>query len=138
MRVAQRLDYTLRLLAGLARLPEGYRVAIGDLALALELPKRFSEQQITELAREGFVSCQRGVGGGCRLERSADEITVAAVVRALEGGVLDVPRTRGSATAEMWGRAAIALERSLDEVTIADLAQRQTELDAQEAPMYHI
>ena len=64
MRVSQRVDYSLRLLVALAALPDRQRVAVGELAEALDLPKRFSEQQITQLSRDGIVSCQPGVGGG--------------------------------------------------------------------------
>jgi Rrf2 family nitric oxide-sensitive transcriptional repressor len=138
MRVSQRVDYSLRMLVALASLGEGERVPTGELAAALDLPRRFSEQQITELARDGIVSCQAGANGGCRLEVSAADLTVGRVVRALEGEVLDVPRTRRSATAEMWANVASGIEEDLDAVTIADLAERQSELDLGEAAMYHI
>ena len=138
MRVSQRLDYTLRLLAAISRLPEGEHVAVGALAEAMSLPRRFCEQQITELSRHGLVSCRRGAGGGCRLEVPADELSVATVVNVLQGSALDVPHTPGSATTEMWERVADGVERLLADVTIADLAQRQTEIDLAGSPMYHI
>lgn len=138
MRVSQRLDYTLRLLAAISRLPEGERVAVGELAEAMNLPRRFCEQQITELSRHGLVSCRRGAAGGCKLEVPADKLSVAAVVSVLEGSVLDVPHTPGSATAEMWEQVADSVEKLLADVTIADLAQRQAEIDLADSPMYHI
>ncbi|MBE0477047.1 MAG: Rrf2 family transcriptional regulator [Coriobacteriia bacterium] len=138
MRVSQRLDYVLRALSAMARLPEGTPVVAGELAAELRLPKRFLEQQLTLLGKRGIVSCQRGAGGGCALTRRAEEITVAEVVRAVQGEVLDVPHTSGSSVAEMWQEAAHALEAFLAGVTIADLARRQAELDAEAAPMYYI
>jgi Rrf2 family protein len=138
MRVSQRIDYSVRLLVALASLPENERVAVGDLAVALGLPKRFSEQQITELSRDGIVSSQAGAGGGCRLAPGAVNVTIAQVIRTLEGAVLDVPHTTRSAAAEMWERAAGILEGTLESETIGDLARRQAVLDREGAPMYHI
>lgn len=138
MRVSQRLDYVLRALAAMARRPGGTPVVAGDLAAELRLPKRFLEQQLTLLGKRGIVSCQRGAGGGCVLAKPAETITVASVVRAVQGEVLDVPHTSGSSVAEMWQDAASALQTALEGVTVADLAKRQAELDAEAAPMYYI
>ena len=138
MRVPQRLDYVLRALAALvARAPEG-PVVIGDLAADLRLPKRFLEQQMTLLAKRDIVTCVRGAGGGCSLARPADEVTVADVVEAVQGDVLDVPRVEGSSVSEMWADAAEALRASLASVTLADLGARQSQLDVEAAPMYYI
>ena len=138
MRVSQRLDYTLRGLTSLAQLPPGTHVAAGELADDLGLPWRFVEQQFSALARAGLVNCRRGAGGGCALARGATYITVGEVVRAVQGTVIDVPRMTGSAVSDMWSGVAAALESALDDVTLADLASGQKEIDAQAAPMYYI
>lgn len=138
MRVSQRLDYTLRMLVALARLPHGATTASGDLAIRLGLPRRFGEQQMTALAKTGIVEARRGTGGGSTLGRPAREITVLDVVKAVQGEALDVPRATSSATAEMWGRAAEALEEELRATTLADLVRRQAEIDASAGPMYFI
>lgn len=138
MRVSQRLDYAVRALTALAQEPDGRAVVAGELATRLGLPRRFLEQQITALAKRGLVTCTRGATGGCALARRAEEITVADVVMAVQGDVLDVPKTRDSAVAEMWAEADEALTSSLRGVTIRDLAERQADLDAARAPMYYI
>jgi len=138
VRVSQRLDYTVRGLAALAQLPFGTYVAAGEVADGLGLPRRFVEQQFTALARADVVDCRRGAGGGCALSRPADEITVAEVVRALQGTALDVPHVTGSAVSEMWAAASVSLELAFEETTLADLAARQRALDAEAAPMYYI
>jgi Rrf2 family protein len=138
MRVEQRLDYALRLLVAVSRLPEGERVAVGDLAEAMGLPRRFCEQQVTELSRHGLVSCRRGAGGGCRLSVPSDEITVADVVNALQGTALDVPHTHGSATTQMWEEVAAAVEERLAAVSIAALAEEQAMIERAGAAMYQI
>jgi Rrf2 family protein len=138
MRVSQRLDYALRALTAIASLPEGTTMAAGEVADRLGLPRRFVEQQITLLAKNGLVVSQRGARGGCSLARSAAEITVAQVVEALQGSVLDVPSVTDSAVSEMWAAAAETLREMLDNTTVADLARRQREIDSRRVPMYHI
>jgi len=138
MRVSQRLDYALRALVLLAEQPEDAWVVAGDLADRLGLPRRFVEQQVTELARAGIVQCRRGASGGCALGRPAAELTVAEVVTALNGEVLDVPHQRGLATAELWQEASEVLGGYFASVTLAQLAARQRELDTVQGPMYYI
>ncbi len=138
MRVSQRLDYAVRALVALAQQPAGRPVVAGDLARDLALPKRFLEQQVTALAKRGLVSCRRGAAGGCVLARPPSEITVTEVVRAVQGDVLDVPHATRSASAEMWQEAARDLERVLGSVTLAQLAKRQSEIDAEASSMYYI
>lgn len=138
MRVPQRLDYALRALVLLAEQPSDDVVAAGDLADRLGLPRRFVEQQVSAMARAGIVACRRGAAGGCTLALPAEEITIARVVQAVQGDVLDVPKTTGSASSEMWAGAQEALGEYFSAVTLADLAARQRQLDACRTPMYYI
>jgi len=138
VRVSQRLDYSARLLVALARQPQGALAGSGELADRMGLPRRFLELQVSALKAAGLVSCRRGAGGGCALARGAGEISMADVVRAVDGSVLDVPKTRASSTAEAWARGSAALEAELDSISVADLATRQAALDAESAPIYFI
>lgn len=138
MRISQRLDYALRALVLLAAQPHGTHTAAGDLADRLGLPRRFVEQQITTLSRAGVVECRRGAAGGCALAKPAAEVTVAEVVFALNGDIIDVPHQAGSATAELWWHASESLGEFLRGVSLEQLAKRQRELDVQAAPMYFI
>lgn len=138
MRVSQRLDYALRGLVALAQRPPGTSVAAGDLADSLSLPRRFLEQQFTALAQAGLVECRRGAGGGCALARPANDLSVADVVRALEGAALDVPRTSGTIVSDMWADVAQGLDGILAGISVADLASRQDALDAMQAAIYYI
>jgi Rrf2 family protein len=138
MRVPQRTDYALRALTLLAMQPEGEVVPAGELAESLVLPRRFVEQQLSELSRSGIVTSVRGARGGYRLAQPASSISVGAVVSALQGIVLDVPRVQRSAVSEMWANTALALEAELSSETLADLARRQSAIDAESAGMYYI
>jgi Rrf2 family protein len=137
MRVSQRLDYALRALTALADEPGGRPIAVGALAERLGLPRRFLEQQVTSLAKSGLVTCRRGAAGGCALARPPEGITVAEVVRSMQGEIIDVPHTSDSAVAEMWADAAVLLAAVLEETTLRVLADRQAAIDAA-AAMYYI
>jgi Rrf2 family protein len=138
MRVPQRVDYALRVLTLLASGPPDTYVPAGELARRLLLPQRFVEQQVTSLSRAGIVKSRRGASGGCALALPAARLTVRDVVLAIQGDVLDVPRQRGQATAEIWLQAAHVLDEYLGEVTLEQIAARQRALDAIRAPMYFI
>lgn len=138
MRVSQRLDYALRGLTALAAEPQGTPVVAGELADRLGLPRRFLEQQFTAIAKRGLLTCQRGANGGCALAKPADEVTVGEIVRALQGQVLDVPHVTGTASSEMWATVASELAAVVDRVTLADLAERQAQMDQGVVPMYYI
>lgn len=138
MRVPQRLDYAVRALTALAMLEPGVTIAAGELADTLNLPRRFVEQQITVLVRSGLVSSRRGPKGGCALARPPADITVHDVIVAVQGDILDVPHVSKSAVSEMWAAAADALAGSFKGVTVADLAERQRDLNEDVGVMYHI
>jgi Rrf2 family protein len=138
MRVSQRLDYALRALVLLAAQPVDDWVAAGDLAERLGLPKRFVEQQVSALSRAGITDCRRGSAGGCRLARPADDVTVREVIEALQGEVLDVPHQSDSATAEFWQETASSLSGFTGSRTLAELVERQNELDLAAEPIYYI
>jgi Rrf2 family protein len=138
VRVAQQTDYAVRGLVALAALPEGEFVRAATVAERLGLPERFFEQQMAALAKAGIVHCRRGRAGGCRLARPAQDVSLADVVIALEGEVLDVPRVTGSATSEAWASTAEALRTHLGRVTLKALVERQRELDGGREPMYYI
>jgi Rrf2 family protein len=138
VRVSQRLDYTLRGMIALAASGDSAPMAAGEIAERLGLPRRFLEQQFSVLAKRGLLSCQRGAGGGCRLARSSDQITVGDIVRAIEGRVLDVPQVASSAASDLWAAVSDSLDAAVDRVTLAELAQRQRSIDESRTAMYFI
>ncbi|MDP2183041.1 MAG: Rrf2 family transcriptional regulator [Actinomycetota bacterium] len=138
MRVSQRLDYALRAVVEIARSRDGSPVPAGAIAERLGLPRRFVEQQVSALARRDIVACQRGAKGGCGLARRASEITIGDVVRAIEGEVLDVPVSDGSAVGDAWVSLAGRWYEVLEEVTLDELAHAQDELERRSSATYYI
>lgn len=83
MRLTSFTDFGLRVLMRLAGDP-GRTVTTGEIAKQFAISPNHLTKVVRELAREGFIETRRGAGGGFRLARSADSITIGAVVRALE------------------------------------------------------
>jgi Rrf2 family protein len=129
MRVSAKADYAVRAAAELAAAGEG-PVKGERLAEAQDIPLQFLEHILLELKHTGIVRARRGAKGGYWLARPADQVTIADVVRAVEGPIAHVQSAppeaieyRGSAEhlQEVWIAVRSSLRRVLEEVTLADL-----------------
>jgi Rrf2 family protein len=129
MRVSAKADYAVRAAAELAAHDEG-PVKGELLAEAQDIPLQFLEHILLELKHHGIVRARRGAKGGYWLARPADEVTVADIVRAVEGPIAHVQSTppeaisyRGNAEPlqEVWIAVRASLRAVLEEVTLADL-----------------
>lgn len=131
MHLSARADYALRAAIELAA-SEGGHVTSEQLARAQQIPAKFLEAILTQLRRAGLVRSQRGPEGGFWLARAADEISLADIIRAIDGPLLGVrgerPEDLGyTGSAEPLKTVWIALranERAiLEEVTLAHLVK---------------
>ena len=107
-------------------------VPIATVAERREIPVQFLEQLFSTLRRDGLLISQRGVKGGYRLARPAEEITVLEVVQALDGRI-------GAEAAEaggIWSEGVEALRAVFDGATIADVARREEAEGGKD--IYHI
>src|SRR6476659_3256823 len=89
MRVSARADYAVRAAAELAA-HEGSPTKGEALSRAQSIPLKFLENILGDLRHSGLVRSQRGADGGYWLARPASEITVADVIRAVEGPLASV------------------------------------------------
>jgi Rrf2 family protein len=129
MRVSASADYALRAAIELAAASDSH-ISAEQLARAQDIPGTFLETILTQLRRTGLVRAQRGPGGGFWLARPASEISLADVVRAIDG---QFPSAGGEppedmtypGPAEPLRRAWIALRAFgptvLETVTLADI-----------------
>ena len=131
MRVSAKADYALRATIELAAGGDG-PVKGERIAQAQQIPLKFLENILGDLRHAGLVRSQRGVDGGYWLARPAEAITVAEVVRAVEGPIANVrgigPEQvtyAGSAERlrDVWIAVRANLRAVLEEVTISDLAR---------------
>jgi Rrf2 family protein len=133
MRLSARADYALRAsieLAAAQVAAQDCRVTAEQLAQAQNIPGKFLETILTHLRRSNIVRSQRGPDGGFWLARPATEISLADIIRAIDGQLLGVRGERPEnvsypGAAEPLQRVWIALranERAvLETVTLADI-----------------
>lgn len=81
--ISRKVDYALLILSHLAR--SGEPCSARELAERYRLSRPFTANILKDLTQHGFVSSQRGVHGGYRLERLPEDITLAQVIESLEG-----------------------------------------------------
>ena len=131
MRVSAKADYALRAAIELAAAGDG-PVKGERIAQAQEIPLKFLENILVELRHAGIVRSQRGVEGGYWLARLAEEVSLAEVIRAVEGPIANVrglgpheveyPGPAGRLQ-EVWIAVRASLRSVLEETTLADLAR---------------
>jgi Rrf2 family protein len=104
MRLSARADYALRATIELAAAQDD-RVTAEHLAQAQDIPGDFLETILTHLRRSNIVRAQRGPDGGFWLARPAAEISLADVIRAIDG---QPPGARGERPEDASYRGAAA------------------------------
>ena len=134
MQVSARTDYALRAAAELARAAVEEEGPVKGEWLSEEqgIPKKFMENILLDLKHSGIVRTQRGAAGGYWLAQPPVEISLADVIRAVEGPLANVrgefPETveyKGAAEplTEVWIAVRANLRAVLETVTLADLVE---------------
>jgi Rrf2 family protein len=133
VRVSHKVDYGVRAMVSLAvaqaRAP-GRPVSRDTLATELGIPAASLEDILRELAKAGLAKSRRGAVGGWLLDRPADTVAVADVIRALDGPLASVrgirPHELNDDRADpyvgLWVAVRAAVRSVLSAVTLADLA----------------
>ena len=130
MHVTAKADYAMRAIVEISVAPDG-RAKAEQIASAQDIPLGFLRGILTDLRRSGLIVSQRSANGGFRLARPASEITIAEVVRSVEGPLALVRGLRPTeldypgATAplrDVWIALRANLRAVLDHTTIADVA----------------
>ena len=130
MRVSAKTDYAIRAALELAAAPDDKPVKGERISKAQAIPLRFLENILMQLRHAGLVESRRGADGGYRLARPASEITLADVIRAIDGPLAGVsgqrPETldfkgRSEPLREVWVAVRASLRSVLENVTLADV-----------------
>ena len=129
MRISAKADYAVRAAVELAA--AGDEPVKGEkLAESQDIPLQFLEHILLELKHARIVRARRGAKGGYWLARPADEITLANVIRAVEGPLANIQDMAPEATdypghaerlTDVWVAVRASLRRVLEKITIADL-----------------
>lgn len=132
MRVSAKVDYAVRAGAELAAAAGRGPQKGEQIAQAQEIPLNFLENILRDLRRAGLIESRRGQAGGYLLARSADEISIADVIRAVEGPLANVRglspdqlQYEGSAAKlrDVWVALRANVRNVLEQVTLADVAR---------------
>ena len=134
MRISHKVDYGVRVMTALAEIEletPGVPTTRAALAARGDFPPGFLEDVLRQLRTAGLLRGFRGGGGGWLLARPAASITVADVIRAVDGPLASVRSVRPHELADagerepfvsLWVAVRAALRSVLEHVTLADMA----------------
>jgi Rrf2 family protein len=131
MRVTAKADYAVRAAVELAGASADAPRKVDDVAQAQDIPVSFLENILTQLRSAGLVRSQRGPEGGYWLARPATDISLAGIIRAVEGPLVGVrgprplvvePRGAAEPLQRVWVALRANLRAVLENVSVADLA----------------
>lgn len=131
MRVTAKSDYALCALIEIARRPDQGPVSAEELGRVQNIPRGFLQAILADLRRAGIVSAQRGQAGGWRLSQDPDDVSVADVIRAVDGPLVSVHGLRpeaveyneaASVLQHVWIASRSSLREVLEHVTLGQLA----------------
>src|SRR5688500_9169921 len=126
MRITAKADYAVRAAIELAAAEEGQPVKGATIAETQGIPRQFLQHILLELEHAQFVRAKRGYEGGYWLGRPATEITIADVIRAVEGPLANIHDAAPEATEyagnseklrEVWVAVRASLRSILEETT---------------------
>lgn len=129
MRVSAKVDYALRAMTELAAASPDLMTG-EQIATAQKIPPKFLESILSQLRNGGLVASQRGAVGGYRLAKPPEEISIADVIRELEGPIATVRGARpdeleyigpASGLRDIWLELRSQMRGVLEQTTLADL-----------------
>ncbi|MGB0094555.1 MAG: Rrf2 family transcriptional regulator [Solirubrobacteraceae bacterium] len=131
MRISAKADYAVRAAVELAAAPDEKPVKAERIARAQDIPLNFLENILGELRHAGIVRSHRGAEGGFRLAKPPEQLTIADLIRAVEGPLASVrggppeeisyPGT-SAALPRVWIAVRANLRKVVEHVTVADVA----------------
>jgi Rrf2 family transcriptional regulator, cysteine metabolism repressor len=135
LKVSQKLEYAMRAMIDLSqRSEDGTLIPAREIAAREQIPLRFLEQQLGALSKAGLVESFRGAGGGCRLARPPQDITIAEIADAIEGQIYPMFCLEPSdhtcfadsncGLQGFWADVARAVDGVFRGTTVADLSAR--------------
>lgn len=139
MNVSVKCEYALRAVLDLALAESGTPVRIADIAQRQKIPQKFLETILADLKKQGFLESRRGAEGGYLLAQRAEQITVGAVLRGVEGGRSGRASLDGKGPLEnFWNRVDDSIAAVIDRTTFSELAREWRDHQAKYVPNWEI
>lgn len=137
MKISTKGRYAVRVMLDLALNNTGEYIKVKDIAARQEISEKYLEQIISILNKAGYVKSVRGAQGGYKIAKDPSSYTVGMILRLTEGSlnpvaclddeVNECERCDTCETLGVWKELAKAINNVVDNVTIADLVERQQE-----------
>ena len=130
MRVSAKVDYAVRAAVELAAAEPGVNVKAERIAESQAIPRKFLDNTLHGLRQAGIIESRRGPEGGHKLARSADDISVADIIRAIDGPLANIggqppegiePPGPAAPMRDVWVAVRASLREVLEETTLADV-----------------
>ncbi len=136
MKLSKKGEYALRALSCLVRRRDEGPVPIREIAEEEQIPKKFLEQILLELRKAGLLESTRGPSGGYRLLKAPQSVSLARVVRLMDGPLAPLrcvsrtarircPREKGCGLRLVMAEVREAVAGIMEEKTLADIALRR-------------
>ena len=122
MKVSHKVQYAVRAVFDIAHGADGRPAQLRDVARRQAIPAAFLEQICRQLGRAGIVAARRGPGGGYKLARPPEAITIGDIMRAIDGqrAFTLADKERGGARRviePIWGELGLALSSACDGIS---------------------
>lgn len=137
VKISTKGRYALRIMVDLAQQQSSAFIPLRDVSERQDISEKYAEMIVGLLSKTGFLFSSRGKGGGYKLARPPEAITVGAVLKAVEGSLAPVacleipnnvcPRADRCVTLPMWRELERRIDEYLESVTIADLVGQSRE-----------
>lgn len=130
MKISTRGRYGLRILVDLAMQKEDKPRLIKEIAESQQISKKYISQLILDLREAGLIGSVRGAKGGLRMAKRAEEISLRAIIEAMEGelAIVDcIQSTQGCErysecqTRNVWERLNSEIRNSMEQITLAEI-----------------
>lgn len=131
MKISTKGRYALRMLIELAEYPTGEFVSLKDIAERQNISKKYLEQIVPMLNKNGILKTNRGNKGGYAFVKTPDKLTVGDVLRATEGSLAPIacleyepnecPRAESCSTLYIWRGLYKTVTEYLDNITLQDI-----------------
>ncbi|MDY6836249.1 MAG: Rrf2 family transcriptional regulator [Chloroflexota bacterium] len=147
MKVSTKARYAIRAMLELAIYEREGPMLIRDISQRTGVSEQYLEQLFTRLRTAGLVRSIRGARGGFCLVKSPDQVKISDIVQAMEGSIAPVEcvddtdvcsRVSSCATREVWVAMKEAIDKTLNSLTLQDLARRQELKRRESVEMYNI
>ncbi len=144
MRFSSKGYYGLRAVFDMAFYQPETVVQVREIARRQGIPVRFLEQILHDLKKVGVVKAKRGPGGGYRLSAAPEDIPLAEVFEALEGGIQVAPEGTASAEGDPVGAHVVdqvfhgltdALVNALSQISLQDMCKKGQQIQVEKGPL---